>query len=138
MRSASTFAALLLLAGCTAPAVPEGQRIDGIDWILVDMNGLPWGQDATLRIDGDRLTGIGPCNAYSGAQAASPPGFAARAIAATALPCADLDRNRAEREYLDQLGRAEAMRRDRARLVLSGPGVEMVFAKREARGDEVF
>ena len=129
---------LLSLAACGAPALPEAQRIDGIDWILVDMDGLPWGHDVSLRIDGDRLTGVGPCNAYAGAQADSPPGFAARAVKATDMPCADPVRVRAEAEYLDHLGRAEAMRRDRARLVLTGPGIEMIFAKREARGDEVF
>lgn len=138
MRNPSPLIALLLLAGCTTPAVPEAQRIDGIDWILVEMDGLPWGHDASLRIDGDRLTGIGPCNAYSGAQAASPPGFSAQDIKATALPCADPARSAAEADYLDRLSQAQAMQRDRARLRLTGPGVDMIFAKREARGDDVF
>ncbi|MBA4492571.1 META domain-containing protein [Paracoccus sp. S1E-3] len=129
---------LLLMSACSTPELPEAQRINGVDWILVEMDGLPWGADVSLRIDGDRLTGVGPCNAYAAAQAATPPGFAARGIEPTDLPCADSERRRAEAEYIDRLGRVEAMRRDGSRLVLTGPGTEMIFAKREARGDEVF
>lgn len=116
----------------------QGQRINGVDWILTEMDGLPWGADVSLRIDGDRLTGIGPCNAYSGGQAASPPGFSAQGLDVTGLPCDDPLRNRAEAEYLDHLKRAEAMRRDRSRLILTGSGVELIFEQREARGDDVF
>ena len=47
-------------------------------------------------------------------------------------------RNRAEAEYLDHLKRAEAMRRDHSRLILTGSGVELIFEPREARGDDVF
>lgn len=46
MRNPSPLIALLLLAGCTTPAVPEAQRVEGIDWIMVEMDGLPWGHDA--------------------------------------------------------------------------------------------
>ena len=138
MRPPRPLLALVLLAGCSAPELPEGQRINGVDWILTEMDGLPWGADVSLRIDGDRLTGIGPCNAYSGGQAASPPGFSAQGLDVTGLPCDDPLRNRAEAEYLDHLKRAEAMRREHSRLILTGSGVELTFEQREARGDEVF
>ena len=138
MRPAWPLLALVLLTACNTPELPKGQRINGIDWILVGMDGLPWGADVTLRIDGDRLTGVGPCNAYSAAQAASPPGFSAQGLDVTALPCDDPLRNRAEAEYLDHLKRAEAMRRERSRLILTGSGVELIFEQREARGDDVF
>ena len=130
--------ALALLGGCSAAAVPEGQRIDGIDWMLVAMNGMPWPHDASLRIDGGRLSGVGPCNAYSGAQPATPPGFAATGLTWTEMACADPARQRAETEYLAALPRADAMRRDGGALVLTGPGVHLVFERREARGDEIF
>ncbi|NHF74730.1 META domain-containing protein [Paracoccus xiamenensis] len=129
---------LAFLTACGPPELPETQRINGIDWILVEMDGLPWGADASLRIDGDRLTGVGPCNVYSGAQAATPPGFSAQGLNATLMACADPLRSQAEARYLGHLARAEAIRRDRSRLILTGPGVEMIFEQREARGDEVF
>lgn len=130
--------ALAALTGCTAPVIPEGQRIDGIDWKLVQLDGLPWQHDVSLRIDGDRLTGIGPCNAYSAAQAATAPGFSAQQLGWTAMPCADTGRQTAEKIYTDRLMRVEMMQRDRAKLVLSGPYTQMIFERREARGDEVF
>ncbi|MDO5603546.1 MAG: META domain-containing protein [Paracoccus sp. (in: a-proteobacteria)] len=128
---------LLALAACAAE-IPEGQRIDGIDWRLVEMDGAPWFDDVSLRIDGDRLSGVAPCNAYSGAQAATAPGFAAREIGVTRMACADPARNRAEALYISRLAGIEAMRRDGPRLVLTGPGTAMVFERREARRDEVF
>ena len=106
MRQTWPLLALFLLAACGPPELPKGQRINGIDWILVGMDGLPWGADVSLRIDGDRLTGVGPCNAYSAAQAASPPGFSAQGLDVTALPCDDPLRNRAEAEYLHRLAQA--------------------------------
>ncbi|WBU57160.1 META domain-containing protein [Paracoccus sediminicola] len=127
-----------LLAACQAPALPEAERIDGIDWKLTQLNGLPFAQDVSLRLDGDRLSGVLPCNAYSGARAGTAPAFGAQEIATTELACADPVRQQAEAEYLALLPRAEVIERDGSRLVLSGPGLQMIFEPREARGDEVF
>ncbi|MFV0409189.1 MAG: META domain-containing protein [Paracoccus sp. (in: a-proteobacteria)] len=130
--------AVAALAGCTAPGIPEAQRIDGIDWKLVQLDGLPREHDVSLRIDGDRLTGIGPCNAYAAAQAATAPGFSAQRLSWTDMPCTDPGRQTAEMLYANRLMRVESMQRDRATLVLSGPYTQMIFERREARGDEVF
>lgn len=127
---------LALLTGCAA-AVPEAGRLDGIDWKLVEVNGAPYGHDVSLRIDGDRLSGIAPCNAYSGAQDAKAPAFAARRIGSTRMACANPARAKAEAEYLALLPKATQISRDRAGMVLAGPGLNMRFVQREARGDEV-
>lgn len=138
MKLTLNIAAVALLAGCGAPALPEDQRIDGIDWILTEVNGAPWLHDVSLRLDGDRLTGISPCNAYSARRGGTAPAFGVSELNATMMACADPARMQAEAEYLDLLPRATAIRRDHGRMVLTGPDVMMVFEKREARGDEVF
>lgn len=138
MRCLRHLIAPLLIAGCTAPALPEAQRIDGIDWILTEVNGLPWGHDASLRLEGDRLTGVGPCNAYSGKREGTAPEFRARDMNSTLMACLDPARTQAEAEYLDMLPKATAIRRDHGQLVLTGSGLMMVFEKREARGDDIF
>lgn len=135
---AATLAVLTGCAACTAPALPEAQRIDGIDWLLTEVNGLPWGHDASLYLERDRLTGVGPCNAYSGQRDGTAPAFRASALNATRLACRDPARMAAETEYLAMLPHANAIRRDHGKLVLSGPGLIMVFDKREARGDDIF
>ena len=139
MRLILATCAALMLAGCTAPATPEAEAIDGIDWKLMAAGGLPYGFDVSLRLDGDRLTGIGPCNVYSAARAGSPPDFSATAITATEMACAAPARQRAESDYLAALGRADRIAREGAGLVLTGPdGLRLDFERREARGDEVF
>lgn len=133
-----TIAAVALLAGCTAPALPDDQRIDGVEWILTEVNGMPWLHDASLRLDGERLTGVGPCNAYSGRQTGISPAFAARDLNSTLMACADPARQQAEAEYLAMLPRATGIRREHGQLIVTGPGLMMVFDSREARGDEIF
>lgn len=132
------FVALALLAGCAAPALPEDERIDGIDWILSEVNGLPWVHDVSLRLDDNRLTGVGPCNAYSGRREGTAPAFGALDLSSTLMACADPARMQAEAEYLNMLQQAISVRLDHGQLVLNGPGLMMVFERREARGDEVF
>ena len=138
MKPPARIAALLLLAACTTPALPEDQRIDGIDWILIEANGMPWLENVSLRLDGDRLTGIGPCNAYSGRREGGAPDFAARDLNMTAMACADPARMRAEAEYMDMLPQLTTLRRERDSLVLSGSDLILVYDRREARGDDVF
>ncbi|MFD1797691.1 META domain-containing protein [Paracoccus aurantiacus] len=138
MKLQPAILALLLLGACGSPDIPDRQRLDGVDWKLMEVNGLPWLHDVSLRLDGDRLTGIGPCNAYSGRRAGTAPAFGALELNATDMPCASPIRQRAEAEYLTMLPRATEIRRDHSRMVLRGPGLMMVFDRREARGDEVF
>lgn len=86
MKPMLKLAAVAVLAGCAAPELPEAQRIDGIDWILTEVNGLPWQGDASLHLDGDRLTGVGPCNAYSGRRGGTAPAFAVTDLARRSWP----------------------------------------------------
>lgn len=138
MRLAVIIAAVFAIAGCAPAPLPEDQRIDGIDWILTDVNGMPWIHDVSLRLDGNRISGVGPCNAYSGRREGTAPAFGALDLNATLLACADARRMEAEAEYLRLLPKAIAIRREQGQLVLTGPGLMMVFDRREARGDEVF
>ncbi|MFV0291858.1 MAG: META domain-containing protein [Paracoccus sp. (in: a-proteobacteria)] len=129
---------LIFLAACAYTQLPEDQRIDGIDWKLTEMDGLPWPDDVSLRINGNRLTGVGPCNAYSGRQVATIPSFSITNLHWTNMPCADPQRKQAEGLYNQQLMHVEWIRRDGARLILTGSGANLIFEMREARGDEVF
>ncbi len=130
--------AALLLAACNADTIPESERLDGVDWKLMAVNGAPWLQDVTLRLDGDRLTGVLPCNAYSGARAGTAPAFGALEVETTEMACTNPERRRAEAEYLALLSQAQVVERRGRSLVLTGPGVQMIFQTREARGDEIF
>lgn len=129
---------LLLLIGCVSPKVQEDQRIDGIDWKLTEVNRQPWLHDVSIRLDGNRLTGIAPCNAYSGRREGTVPAFGALQISTTQLACADPLRKKTEQEYFAMLSRAMTIRRDKSKLVMTGPDSTMIFEKRVARGDEVF
>ncbi len=138
MHPIPKIAALVLLAGCSAPTLPEEQQIDGVEWILSEVNGLPWQHDVSMRLDDDRVSGVGPCNAYSGTREGQPPALKVGALGSTRMACLDSARMQAEAEYLDLLSKTNAIRRDHSRLVLTGPGISMVFDKREAKGNEVF
>lgn len=128
----------ILLSACTAPELPEGERINGIDWKLMALNGLPYPFDVSLRLDGDRLSGVLPCNAYSGGRDGTPPAFAATDLEVTEMACADQERRMAEAEYMSILPRLMTVERDGNQLRLTGPDAVLSFERREARGDEVF
>ncbi|WBU64501.1 META domain-containing protein [Paracoccus aerodenitrificans] len=134
---AVSVASIILLTACSAGLPPE-ERLDGIDWKLMQVNSMPWVYDVSLRLDGDRLSGVLPCNAYSGARAGTAPAFGALDLEVTEMACADPGRVEAEAEYLAHLARAIAIEREGGLMILTGPDTELIFEPREARGDEVF
>lgn len=97
-----------------------------------------WGPDAavpiladhpiTLVVEADRWSGRAPCNTYSAVVAVDegrvtlPP-----AIATTLMACLDEGVMEAERTYLDAFARVDRLLRAGDRLVLRGPGVELVY-----------
>ncbi|WP_176805084.1 META domain-containing protein [Paracoccus isoporae] len=134
----TALAAMLALGACAARDVAEADRIDGIDWKLISVNGLAYPYDVSLRLDGDRLSGVLPCNAYSGQRGGAAPSFTASGLDVTEMACADPQRRRAEAEYLALLPRLTSIARDGDGLRMTGPDATLSFARREARGDEVF
>jgi len=124
MRFAPLFAALAL-AACVTPALSEDE-IAGVDWHLVGLEGQTVGWSASLRIDGDKLSGKAPCNRWFATNAAALPAVVIQGIGATKMACPDLAAESAYFEALQAMQRAEL---DQGHLYLIGPeGRVMEFA----------
>jgi heat shock protein HslJ len=124
MRLAALFATLSL-AACVTPAMSEGE-ITGVDWYLVGLEGQAVDWPASLRFEGETVTGKAPCNSWSGRNAASLPDVGIAAIRATRMACPDLKAESAFFEALQAMQRAEL---DQGHLYLIGPeGRIMEFA----------
>lgn len=112
------------LAACVTPALSD--EIAGIDWHLVGLEGSEVTWDATLRLDGDKLTGKAPCNRYFGTNAASLPAISFSGIGATRMACEELA---AEEAYFSALQAMQRSELDQGHLFLIGPeGRIMEFA----------
>ena len=127
MRFAPLFAALAL-AACVTPALSEDE-IAGVDWHLVGLEGQTVDWAASLRIEGDKLSGKAPCNRWFGTNTVALPAVAIQGIGATKMACPDLAAESAYFETLQAMQRAEL---DQGHLYLIGPeGRIMEFAKDE-------
>ena len=125
MRFAPLLAALAL-AACVTPALSEDE-IAGVDWLLVGLEGQTVDWAASLRIEGDKLSGKAPCNRWFGTNAAALPAVAIQGIGATKMACPDLA---AESAYFETLQAMQAVEADQERLFLIGPeGRTMEFAR---------
>ena len=125
MRFAPLFAALAL-AACVTPALSEDE-IAGVDWHLVGLEGQTVDWVASLRIEGDKLSGKAPCNRWFGTNSAALPAVAIQGIGATKMACPDLAAESAYFEALHAMQRAEL---DLGHLYLIGPeGRVMEFAR---------
>ncbi|MBN8630509.1 MAG: META domain-containing protein [Rhodobacterales bacterium] len=126
MRLPLLFCAALSLTACVTPAL-SNDEITGVDWHLVGIEGQEVTSPASLRIDGDKLSGKAPCNRWFGTNAAALPAVAIEAIGATKMACPDLAAESAYFEALQAMQRAEL---DQGHLYLIGPeGRIMEFAK---------
>lgn len=108
-----TFAAL---AGCVGPALSD--EILGIDWQLVGFEGQEITWDASLRLEGDKVTGNAPCNRFFGTNAATLPAVSFSAFGATKMACPDLQ---AESAYFEALQAMQRVELDQGHLFLIGP-----------------
>ena len=125
MRFLSLFAALTL-AACVTPAL-SAPEIEGVDWHLVGLEGQEVSWDASLRFDGEKVSGKAPCNRYFGTNAATLPEVSLGRVGATKMACPDLAAESAYFEALQAMQRAEL---DQGHLYLIGPeGRIMEFAK---------
>lgn len=116
---------LTALAACVTPALSN--EIAGIDWHLVGMEGqeVPW--EASLRFDGDKVSGKAPCNRYFGTNAVPLPGLGLGMMGATKMACPDLEAEAAFFETLQVMQRVEL---DQDHLYLIGPEGRIIeFAK---------
>lgn len=123
--------ALVTLAGCAAqPATPEGPiLLDETGWTLVSLGGAPVSAAVFLGINGDRASGIAPCNRYAGAFEQAGARVSIGPIAATRMACPDLD---LEQRYLGGLTDAARSEVEGDRLVLrDARGVELMAFRRD-------
>jgi heat shock protein HslJ len=126
MRLPVLLAATLSLAACVTPAMSEGE-ISGVDWHLVGLEGQEVGWNASLRIDGDNITGKAPCNSWGAKSSASLPALSLGPIRATRMACPDLAAEAAFFETLQAMQRTEL---DQGHLFLIGmEGRIMEFAR---------
>lgn len=125
MRLALLVSAAFSLTACVTPALSDPE-IAGVDWHLVGFEGQEVDWEASLRLDGDKLSGKAPCNRWFGTNAASLPAVSIEAIGATRMACPDLAAESAYFETLQAMQRAEL---DQGHLFLIGPeGRIMEFA----------
>lgn len=128
MRLPLFLGAALSLTACVTPAM-SNDEIAGIDWHLVGLEGQEVDWTASLRFDGEKLSGKAPCNRWFATNAAALPAIAIKAIGATKMACPDLAAESAFFETLQAMQRAEL---DQDHLYLIGPeGRIMEFAKDE-------
>lgn len=118
--------AALSLAACVTPAM-SSDEIAGVDWHLVGLEGQTVDWTASLRIDGDAVSGKAPCNSWGARNGASLPAVSLAAIRATRMACPDMKAESAFFEALQSMQRAEL---DQGHLYLIGAeGRIMEFAR---------
>ncbi|MDO8337793.1 MAG: META domain-containing protein [Microcella sp.] len=122
-------ALVALLAGCADTAAEPLQGA----WVLTsgaDARGafIDAASPITLEVEGRDFSGRSPCNSYSGTLDASAGGLGLGSFATTEAACADPEQMELEGRYYAALGEVERAERTAGELVLTGPGVELVFA----------
>ncbi len=117
MRLPVLLCAALALAACVTPALSDDE-IAGVDWHLVGLEGQEVEWTASLRFDGDKVSGKAPCNRWFGTNSAALPAIAIQAIGATKMACDHLD---AEDAYFETLQAMQRVELDQGHLFLIGP-----------------
>src|SRR5436305_14230813 len=90
-------AAVVLIAACSSPQVSVGRPpapLTGTDWRLFELHDLPTiggpnQTPATMRIDGDKLTGFTGCNRVRGPVTASEDKVHFGSLATQRMACPD-------------------------------------------------
>ncbi|WP_162242503.1 META domain-containing protein [Yonghaparkia sp. Root332] len=135
MRALALLAPLALatlLGGC-ADSAGSIEPLQG-SWTLAngsDADGafIDPTRPVTLEVEGSEFSGNSPCNVYSGTIVARGGGIdLGEGIATTEQACADPEQQALEGRYYAALSDIERAERSSGELVLTGPGVELVFA----------
>ncbi|MFD1797692.1 META domain-containing protein [Paracoccus aurantiacus] len=92
---------------------------------LIDIDGSPIPGTATLQISDSRLSGTGPCNAYTAQNSADWPVVDLPAIASTRRACLI---EGGEARFLDALGQVTSATRSAGTLTLRGPDHVLRFS----------
>lgn len=116
------------LSACAGDETTSGIAPEGSIWTLSEIDGRPFAALATIGFPAPgKIAGDGPCNRYSGNQAAPYPHFRAERILATKRACPDLD---AEQDFFAALARVTLAEVEGDVMTLSAPGgPEMVFTR---------
>ncbi|MDQ4126233.1 MAG: META domain-containing protein [Actinomycetota bacterium] len=77
-------------------------------------------------VSGDQIRGSAGCNTYGGGYSIEGEAFKAGGLALTEIGCPP-DVAAAEEQFVEAVGAADAIARDRKRLTLTGPDAELVF-----------
>ncbi|MBK4214542.1 META domain-containing protein [Paracoccus caeni] len=126
-------AAVLALAACeptttSTSTTPEGEDrgfIPGGSYVLVGMDGqtVPL-RDMTLLVEERRLSGQGPCNAYSANNNVDLPQVQLSQIVTAGVPCKN---SRIENRFLSVLQQATAMEFYGGVLKIKSPSTWLIF-----------
>ena len=132
---------LLLLAGLSLAACSESNltrdahptTLNGTVWRVVMVNGRSpvVRSEPTAAFGGATVTGSSGCNSYGGAYTYDPSTGAIKFqdLATTLMLCLEAGRNEIETAFNQAINQATSASIDpQGRLVLSGPGGELVFA----------
>ena len=127
---------LIALAACADSDLTRESHpttLHGTAWRVVSVNGRPAvaGSEPTAIFAAGDVKGSGGCNSYGGRYAYEPStgAIAFRDLAMTAMACLEPARNDFEMLFSQAItGAASASMDAQGRLVLSGPGGEIVFA----------
>jgi heat shock protein HslJ len=118
---------LTALAACVTAA--QSNEIAGIDWHLVGLEGQEVAWDASLRFEGDKVSGKAPCNRYFGTNAAALPALSLGMMGATKMACPDLA---AETVFFEALQAMQRVELDQDHLYLIGPEGRIIEFARDA------
>lgn len=118
---------LTALAACVTAA--QSNEIAGIDWHLVGLEGQEVAWDASLRFEGDKVSGKAPCNRYFGTNAAALPALSLGMMGATKMACPDLA---AEPLFFEALQAMQRVELDQDHLYLIGPEGRIIEFARDA------
>lgn len=118
--------ALLALTQCSRDETVAAYGGADALWRVTELNGAPFPASATLQfVPGGDISGMAPCNSYTGQMTAPYPWFETRGLVATKRVCPEL---RAETEFLNALSQATLSEVLADTLILTNPdGLEMVF-----------
>jgi heat shock protein HslJ len=132
MGYGKSFAAVLLLAGCTATPEESGTLVGPV-WLAEQVAGgaLPTEPQVTLQFAADgSAAGKAGCNQYSGPYQTTGNGISFGAMISTKMAC-EGDVMEREQAYLDLLGRVSSFEvRNNAELILSADDGKRIRLRR--------
>ena len=92
MRGISALFATAVLAGCVEDHSGSKRIPQGVEYVLIEMNGTAFDERTTIVFGADGgVSGQAPCNRYFGQVSSGYPRFALNGVGATMMACPALD-----------------------------------------------